>query len=367
MSTAAMFLVLSDLHFGADLFEAPQMARLSLSRKLQIVTDDNAVSEFFVRQCKGHDVTCIKKLRFYLNVLLAQEQRDEFDLCILVGDQATIPDSRAYSFLCKYLTEDEYTTSDGYIQYRCSGLGFRREQIIAIPGNHDKLLLTNLDFYNLHFTRALELPEELEPQKSAIAIRNVGSRELVLVLVDASRYAARSLHLDGSARDHLAAGEITEGLRTDIAEKLRALKKGRPTGSAGLSGPYGAACKLLVIHYPVDYKRFKDAKWHGRFLAHDCAGLPELVEELRTEFQLNIVLHGHLHEPLLYNHDGVQVISATTSSQSGGRIGFYVIKVSETGQISTEHHSWNDTAFVADPPAAGLSRLITEFPLSDVA
>jgi len=364
MSTEAMFLVLSDLHFSRDLFEAPELPRLSLSERLRIVLKDAAVTNFFTSRCKGHDIGCVKILPVYLKGLLAQAQRHEFDLCILLGDQVTVPDSKAYAFLRKYLTQQEYRCSDGYIDYRCAGLGFNKEQILAIPGNHDKLLLTNLDFYNGQFRGPIELSEEVVAQRCAVSVRKFGSREFVFVLADANRYATKELHLDVSARNHLASGEITRLLEEDIVTKLRDLKNGSSI-EHGLEC-FDTACKILLVHYPVEPGRFNQKMW-DRGLPHGCEGLPEFVDKLRDEFRLNIVLHGHLHQPMLYNHEGVQVISATTSSQSGGQIGFYILNVSDTGQISTQHHSWNGAAFAADPPSSSLSRVITEFPTSAVA
>ena len=156
MSIETMFLVLSDLHFGPDLYEPPEMALLSLSGMLGWVAKDTTVRNAFVKQCAGHDIACVKKLPFYLRFLISEAknqgfERDTFDLCLLLGDQVTIPDARSYKFLRQYLTQQEYSTSDGYVDYRCSGLGLMGQQILAIPGNHDKLLRTNLDIYDREF------------------------------------------------------------------------------------------------------------------------------------------------------------------------------------------------------------------------
>ena len=131
---------------------------------------------------------------------------------------------------------------------------------------------------------------------------------------------------------------------------------------ASLEGSYEAAAKIILVHYPVDYERFKSVgDWQGKVLPHDCAGLPDMIQTIRKEFNLNMVLHGHLHRPMLYNYEGVQVVAATTAAQQGGDRGFHVLKVSDTGQIHAEHHCWNGIAFAADPRDS-VSGLITEFP-----
>jgi hypothetical protein len=184
-----------------------------------------------------------------------------------------------YAFLRKYLTQEEYRCSDGYIEYRCAGLGLKREQILGIP-NHDKLLLTNLDFYNSQFTQPIEASDDLVAQGCAVSVRKFGSREFVFVLADASRYATRELHLDMSARHHLASGEITQLLEENIVTKLRALKKGSPVERGLECYSFDAACKILLVHYPVEPERFNQKMW-DRGLPHGCEGLPEFVNKLR--------------------------------------------------------------------------------------
>jgi 3',5'-cyclic AMP phosphodiesterase CpdA len=367
MSIETMFLVLSDLHFGPDLYEPPEMALLSLSGMLGWVAKDTTVRNAFVKQCAGHDIACVKKLPFYLRFLISEAknqgfERDTFDLCLLLGDQVTIPDARSYKFLRQYLTQQEYSTSDGYVDYRCSGLGLMGQQILAIPGNHDKLLRTNLDIYDREFNTPIELSERVAPQSCQLAIRKFDHREFVFILVDAGRYAATDLRFDGSSREHLAAGEVTSRLALQIREKLASLMDHGAVDEASLEGSYEAAAKIILVHYPVDYERFKSVgDWQGKVLPHDCAGLPDMIQTIRKEFNLNMVLHGHLHRPMLYNYEGVQVVAATTAAQQGGDRGFHVLKVSDTGQIHAEHHCWNGIAFAADPRDS-VSGLITEFP-----
>jgi predicted phosphodiesterase len=367
MSIETMLLVLSDLHFGHDLYEPPEMPLLSLSGMLGWAAKDTTVRNAFVKLCAGHDIACVKKLPFYLRFLISEAknqgfQRDTFDLCILLGDQVTIPDARSYKFLREYLTQQEYRTSDGYVDYRCSGLGFMGSQILAIPGNHDKLLRTDLELYHREFSMPIELSPRVEPQSCEIAIRKFDRREFVFILVDAGKYATEELRLDGSSREHLAAGEVTSHLDANIRGKLKSLMDRGTVGNVTLQGSYGTAAKIMLVHYPVDYERFKSGgDWQGRVLPHDCAGLPEMIQSIRKEFHLSMVLHGHLHKPMLYNYEGVQVIAATTAAQQGGDRGFHVLQVSNAGQIHAQHHYWNGTAFAADP-SGSVSGLITEVP-----
>lgn len=355
MSVETMFLVLSDLHFSRDLYEAPEMPLVATSGMLRWLTSDVTLRNAFVKQCAGHDIACLKKLPSYLRFLISEAkiqgfERDAFDLCILLGDQVTIPDAKSYKFLREYLTQEEYKTSDGYVEYKCSGLGLLRNQILAIPGNHDKLLRTNLELYHREFSFPLELSPLLSPQDCGIAIRMFDHREYVFILVDASRYASEELRLDGACREHLAAGKITAELEAKIRDKLTCLKNNGVVDDKRLKGTYATAAKILLIHYPVDYERFKTpGDWQGRALPHDCEALPDMVQRMAREFELSTVLHGHLHKPMLYNYGGVQVVASTTAAQQGGDKGFHVLEISDDGQMHAEHHCWNGVAFAADP------------------
>jgi predicted phosphodiesterase len=367
MSVDTMFLVLSDLHFGRDLYEAPEMPLICLARKLNWFAKEEQVRDAFAKLCLGHDIACIMKLPFYLRFLIEEAknqgfQRDTFDLCLLLGDQVTIPDAKSYKFLREYLTKREYRTTDGYVDHRCSGLAFSSQQILAIPGNHDKLLRTDLELYNRQFSIPLGLTPRLEAQSCGIAIRKFDDREFIFVLVDAGKYATEELQFDLSSRDHLASGEVTPELSANIRGKLISLKTQGGIDGFALEGPYANAAKILLIHFPVDYDRFTSVvDWKGKVLRHDCTGLPQAIQAIQEEFGLDVVLHGHLHQPSLYNYSGVQVVAATTAAQQHGNRGFYVLKVSDTGQMYAEHHYWNGVAFAGDPNYA-LSGPLAEIP-----
>jgi hypothetical protein len=118
----------------------------------------------------------------------------------------------------------------------------------------------------------------------------------------------------------------------------------------------------MLVHYAVDIKRLpRHKQWQESVLPHQCEGLDDLVSELRHKFQLGAVLHGHIHVPCLYNHDGAQVVSATTTFGQGGPNGFFVLKVLDTGEIRAEHHVWNGIRFAPDPDTS-LNKSIALYP-----
>jgi predicted phosphodiesterase len=106
----------------------------------------------------------------------------------------------------------------------------------------------------------------------------------------------------------------------------------------------------MLVHYAVDTKKvIGSVKPSEVIVPHGCEGLDEAVAKLAKDFQVNVVIHGHLHSPALYNHSGAQVIACTTTTQQNGHRGFFLMKFLDTGELRVEHHVWNGAAFAADP------------------
>ena len=152
-----------------------------------------------------------------------------------------------------------------------------------------------------------------------------------------------------------------------MRKKLDALKQGNQVDEARLRYKYDDAIKVAIVHYAVDISRLAGRrKWGERFLPHECQGLDDFVSDLRTEFKFSLALHGHMHIAGLYNHGGIQVVSATTTSEQNGPNGFFLLKLLGTGEIRAEHHSWTGKRFTADPDAS-LTKQLEIYPKGAVA
>jgi 3',5'-cyclic AMP phosphodiesterase CpdA len=354
MSVETAFVLLSDLHFGNNLSESPGIQLLNIPFSYHGTTQK--VTDYIVARCRGHYKPCVQRLPRYLKVLLSDlkedgYQRDKFDLFLLLGDQSTLTHESSYKFLREYLTQDEYETKDADGLERCKGLEIDPGDILAVPGNHDKLLRNSLDLYHDEFTRKAKLLEEVRPQMCSIALRSFADREFVFILLEPSIYCARDLELGSDFRSHLAAGKVSAKLREDVRTKLDILRRyGKLDAQVKLRTNFSDAIKILVVHYAVDGGQFA-AGLDEHILPHECEGLGELVEMLKEEYQLSMALHGHLHRPLLYNFKGVQVISATTATRmdKDGKTGFFLVKVLDSGTIRAEHHVWTGVGYTPDP------------------
>lgn len=344
-------LVLSDLHFGADFLLEAEINPLQVPFWLKF--NEAKLRRFFETRCKAHDMAIVMSLPKYLKKVLRQLNAEEFpryrfDFVLLLGDLATYANGGSYSFLTQFLVQDKYEYAGGKT---IRGLrGIHNGQLIAIPGNHDKLLRKNLDIYHMKFSVALGVDAEPKPQGAFFISHNIGGSEFLFVLVDANKYASTDGTLDFSAFSHLASGEVTKLLKNNLLEKFEALRSRREVDKAKLDS-FETARKILIVHYAVDVEIVLGPAPHAEelVLSHRCAGLDNLVKELRP--YVDFVLHGHLHRPKIYNHCGVPVISATTTTQKDGWNGFYIIKFLASGDIVFDHHKWNENGFTKDDTA----------------
>jgi hypothetical protein len=185
------------------------------------------------------------------------------------------------------------------------------------------------------------------PHSSYFIRRNIGNLECVFILSEVSVYSSKAVKLDLSARNHLAMGEVPAGLLAEIKSKLARLRQGAQVDEA-LVQNYAQALKILLVHYAVDDRAVLGVLPSPEEFAlpHECKGLGDMVRELSED--LHFVVHGHLHYPKVYNHKGVQVIAATTTTQKKGYNGFFILKFFASGDVLTEHHRWGANSFSMD-------------------
>lgn len=367
-SPYAVFLLLSDLHFGADLLAEAEGTLFSTPTWLKV--RDYRIQRFLGKRCVAHDINIVKSLPRYLKRLLEDlsEQgptRDDFDLYLILGDMATRPCADSYHFLRNYLTRTEYETGDSELKHVCAGLNLRTDRLVAIPGNHDKLLLSDLQLYQKEFARRLDLPTAPGPQSCFFSHRRVHDHDFLFIQVEASKYASQDNTLDLSCREHLAGGEITPDLDQEIKTGLQQVKDGAKVDGISRDN-FSRAMKILLVHYAVDTNRVAGSNHlEHLILPHACRGLEKLVSDLDSD--IDLVIHGHLHKAMLYKHGRVPVIAATTTTQRNpqGENGFFLVKFFRSGEVRAEHHRWLVTGFLRDDRAE-LSQILSG-PKADAA
>jgi 3',5'-cyclic AMP phosphodiesterase CpdA len=352
----AVIVLLSDLHFGNDLYDEAKGASCHLPWWLKF--KQNKINEIFRRRCTAHDMGILKRLPRYLKYLLLELGRPDFDLYLVLGDLATQPTGSSYSFLTKYLTQQAYVTGNGDSKHEIAGLNIDPKKLILIPGNHDKLLQTDLKLYQQNMLLKLGKGPEPSPRGCHLQSLSIGIRQFLFVLVEASCYAKQKDVLDLSFRDHLARGAIDEKLKLEIKRKLRRLKRGNEVDQVRLDN-YDRTIRILMVHYAVDVARVLGTSSAIKSLGvpHQCDGLNDLVTDLRSHFHL--VIHGHLHQSRIYDQEEVPVVAITTTTQRGGDNGFFLLKLFSNGDLLSEHHRWHQTGFLPDDRQEFNQTLIT--------
>jgi DNA repair exonuclease SbcCD nuclease subunit len=223
--------------------------------------------------------------------------------------------------------------ASGFRNLTLAGLRIDPTRIIAIPGNHDKLLRKDLEEYDADFADPLKLPI-VEKQRSTIVISSIANRDVIFILVEANRYASEDGVLDPTCREHLASGLITDELEADVMDELDLLRQTGTAGEFSLATKFEETIKIMVVHFAVDLRQVHELpRVQESILPHECDGLDRLVQNVRSRFGLDLVVHGHLHKPALYQHARVPVLAVTTATQEDGENGFHIVKFSDTGEI----------------------------------
>jgi 3',5'-cyclic AMP phosphodiesterase CpdA len=132
---------------------------------------------------------------------------------------------------------------------------------------------------------------------------------------------------------------------------LNDLAQGRQVDDARLAD-YQAATKVLILHYAANRRAVSGAPGRDELaLPHSCRGIKTPFDA--TSGQIDLVLHGHLHQAKIYRHRGVPVISVPTLCQQGEQErGFFTLEAADAGVRRTLHaryHRWDRFSFVHDP------------------
>jgi predicted phosphodiesterase len=347
-------LLFGDFHLGSGYSAETRLPPLAFSRSLRLFRLDSKLERFFARKCVAHDAAILRSLPRYVQKLwyelsMKGFSREKLDAALVAGDIVTWPSEDAFAFAASYLSAESVRSTDELTTHDAPGLRLG-DSLLAIPGNHDKLLCHNLDAYHTHFSSQLSLPEHPKAKGSYFVSKQFGGREVLFAMLDLSVYVGKgnARALDLRSQRHLARGQVTNAMGSDLASAFQRLREGRRVDDAHLKS-FDQALKLLVVHYAVDRLAVTGGlpsvpEW---FVPHDCEGLAELVEQ-NTD-SIDAVIHGHLHVPRVYNISGVPIVSLDSVSQQGEKNGFFVLIVSKSGGLSVSHHVWNGATFHLDP------------------
>jgi Calcineurin-like phosphoesterase superfamily domain len=337
----AVIVVLSDMHLGPGYEEEVSVPPVGTQAFVRMMGMKGPVQNFFQKECRAHDAVMLEKVPLYLRHLVRMAQIEEeyegsqFDLYLLLGDQVTWPSPASFAFCRDFLENDEWRPVGTQRKYFGLGLSKRQivGQLIAIPGNHDKLLAPDLDNYYTNYTDKLGLGRDPGPQSAHLEERKIGDINICFGLLDASAYTkVPDMLAWPECRTHLARGEVTTRLEQQarwLALEMRSRK----------------GFKFLVLHYAVAQSA---SIVLNTMLPHECDGIERIVPLFKDT--VNAVVHGHLHRAELDIVDGVRIVSAGTVCQKNNKQnGMFLLKMYDTGQLRAEHHVWDDNWYKPDP------------------
>ena len=346
MTLDSTLLFISDLHLGPSFHEETDTLPLDWPMWSRLYR--RRLDEFFADRCVAHNKVIVRALPRYVRRLIVALQRrgvyhrDTVDQCVALGDLVTWPNPDAFEFFRQYMTRDRWI--DAQSSQRLPGMDIQPDGLTAIPGNHDKLLRQNLDWYNAYVSVPLGI-EAVSPQGAQIIRRTVGSKQFAFLAIDASIYTTDpELRVTRAARYHLAGGSVSQALLTQVTVLARQMLTEE-------------AIRVLLIHYPADFPIASGLNGfaHNVVLKHDVDGIGKLLSAI-PQGAIHFAVHGHLHNPGLYSVGGFPVLSLGTTFQLGASVNdFYLVTVSDSGQIRAEHHVWSKdkTGFCPDPSLSG--------------
>src|SRR5260221_975910 len=352
----ASFVLFSDLHFGFHLQHAEhalyKLPKLHIKFAPARILAKRLIQRYFEKRCIPHDFDVITALPAFLRHVQNKCGINDFDLYLLLGDLATWPYQRSYSLLCNYLTKADVADSYGGYVTSCKGLVIPASKLIAIPGTHDKMLLSPLNFYNQSFCRPLGLPDM--PQSSTWFMhKKIAGIDFLFILVDANSYSScGDMAVDLSFRRHLACGRVSNPLIDELKRKFAELRQGNSVDGVKLVN-FDQDVRIMLTHLvPSESEVLGLPERLLEFvLPHKCYGVKSLLKNLAGE--IDLLIHGHLHRPKVYAFDGTQVLSATTTSQIEGYNGFYLLKFHER-EIVAESYKWMGNDFSLEEDHQGV-------------
>ena len=347
----SFILLLADMHFGpAPLAEAP-LPVLAPQRISSVLRVAEPLGRYFRTKCGTQDGNMTQRLAPYLRSEITESGGAGLELCLLLGDQVTFPDPDAFSYVAEYVTQLRFVPRISVGELTCDGLGLTHDRVLAVPGNHDKLLRRDLDEYHAGFSIPIGLPPLPREQSCRFVSRTIGDWEFLFLLVDANEYARGDNQVDDSPfefRRHLAAGRVSNALVQNVRDGLQALAAGHVVGDAELQD-YRSATKVLVLHYAASQWAVSGFSLNldELLLPHVCRQIDRLLDAVSGH--VDLVVHGHLHREKIYRRRGVPVISVPTLCQLGDQEhGFFLLEAEDTGTRRTlraRYHAWDETSF----------------------
>jgi 3',5'-cyclic AMP phosphodiesterase CpdA len=316
---------LSDLHLGEDFADVGSKSKAdglgagaieSFRKNYGIVMQTH---DSWIIPCLENEILLAAR---YLGA-----PEDTFDFNVITGDISTdVNPPERFKFAREYLTGTVPVTPGSNFQV---GLRMPRESVFCVPGNHDKMALTDNNFYLEGFK---DLPGPLPYVKEVTS--STGQR-LVFYGIDSNLYL----------KGNIAVGEISPVTLAWLNESLTLTDTadGRPL----------PVRILLLHHHPADLNQFRP--WTLKSLFRSFGKSFSVLQEgdrlLKTcRGRIDLIMHGHEHFPIVFHEEvssSIVVSSGTSSSflpEGKGPNTFHAIALSGR-EFHIVQFNWNGARF----------------------
>ena len=280
---------LSDLHLGEDFADVGSHLK---AEGLGIGTV-NSFRNNYGLVMQTHDSWIIPGLQTEI-VLAARyigAPKDTFDFNVVTGDISTDanPPER-FKFARDYLIGRTPISHGSTFKV---GLGMPQASLFCVPGNHDKMALTDNKSYMKGFK---DLPASLPYVKEVVSGRG---QRLIFYGIDSNLYL----------KGNIAVGQINPGTLAWMNERLAEANDD--------PGPLPVRI-LLLHHHPADLNQFRPWTLKSLFgsFGKSFSVLQEGERLLKAcRGRIDIIMHGHEHFPIVFYEkiSSAIVVSSGTS------------------------------------------------------
>ncbi len=295
--TASM-LHLSDLHLGNDFYDVGNKNKsdgINLQSGMAVIKNRG---RFVMQSHDGYILTSLPSdIQKAASYIAAPQKR--FDFHVVTGDISTnaMSDER-FSFARKFLVQ-QLSVRDKYAsQVFDVGLNLGEDNILCVPGNHDKLDRSNLNEYLSGFGDLPQRPPYVVDKLSH------SDQRFIFFAIDSNLYS------EGNE----AVGEIS-------AITLGWLKKQFDNYESLDTHESQAVRVLLLHHHPADLNTFRSRSIRHYIPLLKTNPFTKLEEGERLleacRGNIDIIMHGHEHFPIAFFNEesNCLIVSAGTTSK----------------------------------------------------
>lgn len=254
--------------------------------------------------------------------------KDSFDFNVITGDISTdVNPPQRFSFAREYLINSVPLSPGSNFNV---GLRMPKESVFCVPGNHDKMALTDNSAYLTGFK---DLPAAQFPYVKEVT--SASGQRLIFYGIDSNLYV----------KGNIAVGTINQETLGRLGEYLALTSRDETPLPVRI---------LLLHHHPADLNQFRG--WTLKRLFSSFGKQFSVLQEGERLLKLcrgriDLIMHGHEHFPVVFHEpisSSIVVSSGSSSSYLGNKSAantFYGIALAGR-DFQIVQFEWNGARFL---------------------